>query len=269
MGPRGPQGVQGDKGCPGPQGEQGIPGPKGEKGDTGEQGEPGIQGPKGDKGDTGERGEKGETGEQGEPGIQGPKGDKGDTGERGEKGDTGEQGEPGIQGPKGDKGADGESPVITVAEDTPISYRLNFKTDAQNITTPNLFAPQTEYHADISAQNSTLDVPLKNLVLTYQTTSASEIRISISPADAAVPVLADIRRTSIYNTGAVEAQTFDSTTVSARTVLDSTVYSKSQETHTLRIRQQDPVTKLWSLCEVSSFISAGGARTSVRVEWSE
>ena len=78
-----------------------------------------------------------------------------------------------------------------------------------------------------------------------------------------------MRRTSIYNGGAVEAQTFDSTTVSSKTVLDDIVYSRSQETHTIKIRQQDPQTKLWSLCEVTTFISAGGARTSVWVRFYE
>ena len=84
-----------------------------------------------------------------------------------------------------------------------------------------------------------------------------------------MPVLTDMRRTTIYNNGTAEAQTFDSTTVSARTVLDEIVYSNSQETHSIKIRQQDPQTKLWSLCEINSFISAAGARTSVRVQWSE
>lgn len=96
----------------------------------------------------------------GEQGIQGPKGDKGDTGEQGEKGDKGNQGEQGIQGFKGDEG---ETPVITVAESTPLSYKLNFKTTGQDITTSNLFAPISEYRADISATNSALTVPIKNL----------------------------------------------------------------------------------------------------------
>lgn len=33
----------------------------------------------------------------------------------------------------------------------------------------------------------------------------------------------------------------------------------------MRIRQQDPVTKLWSMCEINSFLSAGGARCSIRI----
>lgn len=293
MGPRGPQGVRGDvgpkgdPGCIGIQGIQGNPGPVGPKGDLGPigpKGDPGPVGPMGPKGERGEKGERGPVGEQGpigEQGIQGeigplgvqgdrgcpgPQGEQGIPGPQGEKGDPGEKGEPGAAGPQGENG---ETPVITVAESTPISYKLNFKTEEQDITTPNLFAPYSEYHSDISAVNSTLSVTLENLVLTYQTTSSTTVRITVAPKDTAVPVLADMRRTSIYNTGSVEAQTFDNTTVSGRVVLDEIVYSQSQETHSIKIRQQDPTTKLWSLCEIHSFVSRGGARTSVRVQWSE
>lgn len=131
-------------------------------------------------------------------------------------------------------------------ESTPISYKLNFKTSEQDITTPNLFAPYSEYHADLSAVNSVLTIPLKNLVLTYQTTSASAVRISIAPKESGASVLIDMRRTSIYNASTIETQMLDNTTVSGRTVIDEIVYSKSQETHNVRIRQQDPETKLWS-----------------------
>ncbi len=171
-----------------------------------------------------------------------------------------------MQGPKGEPG---DTPDITVVEDTPLSYRLQFKTTVQELTTPNLFAPFTEYHFDLSAINSTLAIPLRDLILTYQTTSSSAIRITIAPKDTAAPVLADIRRTSIYNGGTVEAQTFNNASISGRTVLDEIVYTQSQETHNIKIRQQDPGTKLWSLCEVQSFLSAGGARSSIRVQWAE
>ena len=79
---------------------------------------------------------------------------------------------------------------------------------------PNLFAPFTEYHVDLSAANSTLNIPLKDLVLTYQRSSASALRISIAPKDAAAPVLVDIRRTTIYDGSTIETQTMNSTTVS-------------------------------------------------------
>ena len=203
--------------------------------------------------------------------IQGPMGDTGPTGPQGEKGETGEAGAQGIQGPTGEageQGQQGETPTVTVAEDTPVSYKLNFKTSDQDMTTPNLLAPFTEYHVDLSAADSTLSVPLKDLVLIYQRTSSSSLRLSIAPKDAPAPVLADVRRTTIYD-GAVEAQTMNNATISASVAIDGTVYTNSQETHNMRIRQQDPATGLWSLCEVNSFLSAGGARCSVRVQWSE
>lgn len=95
------------------------------------------------------------------------------------------------------------------------------------------------------------------------------MRITIAPKDAAAPVLTDMRRTSIYNASTVETYTGNGVTVSGRVVLDEIVYTNSQETHRMVIRQQAPDTKLWSLCEVYSFLSTAGARVSVRVLWSE
>ena len=265
-GERGPIGEQGPVGMQGPQGELGPQGIQGDKGCPGPQGEQGVQGP---KGDIGPQGEKGETGPQGEQGIQGPKGDKGETGPQGEKGETGPQGEQGIQGIQGEKGDPGETPAITVIEDTPLSYKLNFRTSTEDITTPNLFKSLDEYHVDLSATGSTLNIPLENLILTYQNTSSTSIRISIAAKNTAVPVLADIRRITIYNGSSVESQTLNNTTISTRTVLDDLMYSESQESHSIKIRQQDPDTKLWSLCEIHTFSSNKGARTSVWIQWSE
>ena len=179
------------------------------------------------------------------------------------------QGPPGPMGPEGPKGDPGETPAITVVEDTPLTYKLNFKTPETDITTPNLFKPLDEYHVDLSASGSTLNIPLKNLILTYQNTSSTSIRISVAAKDPAVPVLTDMRRITIFNSTSIESQTFNNTSVSARLVLDDLVYSQSQESHNMKIRQQDPATKLWSLCEIHSFISNGGARTSIWIQWSE
>lgn len=217
-------------------------------------------------GEQGLQGETGPQGVQGDRGCPGPQGEQGIQGPQGEKDDPGEKGDQGIQGPKGKAG---ETPVITVAEETPLSYKLRFQTAEQELTTPNLFAPFLEYHADLSTVGSALVMPLKNLVLTYQTTSATALRISVAPKDSAAPVLIDMRRTSIYNAGTVETQTLNGGTIASRTVLDEIVYTQSQETHSIQLRQQDPATKLWSLCEIRSFLSAGGARCSVRIQWSE
>ena len=78
-----------------------------------------------------------------------------------------------------------------------------------------------------------------------------------------------MRRITIYNSTSVESQTYNNTLVSTKTVLDDPMYTQSQESHSMKIRQQDPDTKLWSLCEVRSFFSEGGARASVWIQWSE
>ena len=211
-------------------------------------------------------GSTGPTGPIGPQGIAGAAGAVGPTGATGPTGPEGPRGEQGIQGEKGDTG---ETPVITVAEDTPLSYKLHFQTSEQELTTPNLFAPFTEYHVDLSAADSTLNIPLKDLILTYQRASASALRISIAPKNTAAPVLVDLRRTTIYDGSTIETQTLNGSSISASIAIDGTVYTNSQETHNMRIRQQDPVTKLWSMCEINSFLSAGGARCSIRIQRSE
>lgn len=159
-------------------------------------------------------------------------------------GSTGPEGPRGEQGILGEKGNTGETPVIAVAEDTPLSYKLHFQTSEQELTTPNLFAPFTEYHVDLSAADSTLNTPLKDLILTYQRASASALRISIAPKNTAAPVLVDLRRTTIYDGSTIETQTLNGSSISASIAIDGTVYTNSQETHNMRIRQQDPITKL-------------------------
>ena len=85
------------------------------------------------------------------------------------------------------------------------------------------------------------------------------------PKNTAAPVLVDLRRTTIYDGSTIETQTLSGSSISASIAIDGTVYTNSQETHNMRIRQQDPVTKLWSMCEINSFLSAGGARCSIRI----
>ena len=45
------------------------------------------------------------------------------------------------------------------------------------------------------------------------------------------------------------------------------MYDQSEEMHWIRLRQQDPSTSLWSMCEVRTFSSKLGARTSICVDW--
>ena len=112
-----------------------------------------------------------------------------------------------------------------------------------------------------------MNVPVGKLILVAQYTSAASIRLSVRAADTSAPVLADIRRTSIYDGASIESQTFNNTTISTAVVVDDTVYSNSQEMHWMRIRQRDPATNLWSMCQINTFASQGGARTSVCIQW--
>ena len=105
--------------------------------------------------------------------------------------------------------------------------------------------------------------------MTYQHVSATALRITMAPATAGASIVVEVRRTSIYNASTTETLTMNGSTVKGRTVLDDTVNTLSQETHSMMIRQQNPETGLWSLCEIRSFLSGGGARVSVRVQWLE
>ncbi len=287
----GADGATGPTGATGYTGADGATGPTGATGNTGPDGADGATGPTGATGNTGADGATGPTGATGNTGADGATGPTGATPvvnvgtvETGEAanitanpveggtalnfvlpiGPTGPTGAQGVQGPTG---GTGPAPEITVAEETPTSYKVNFKTAGQDITSPNLKSVIDAYNADLSASGSYIDIPLQNLIYTVEYASSSAIRLSIKAANAATPVLADIRRTSIYDGAAIESQTLNNTQITTRVVLDDTVYSQSQEMHWIRIRQQDPATKLWSMCEVKTFASQGGARTSVCIQW--
>ena len=263
-GPTGAQGAKGETGATGPTGAQGA---KGEAGATGPTGAQGAKGEAGATGPTGVQGAKGETGATGPTGAQGAKGETGATGPTGAQGAKGETGATGATGAQGIQGVTGQTPNIAVAEDTPTSYKVSFKTDTQEITSPNLKSNVAYYNANLATLNSYIDIPLDNLTFTVANTSTTSVRMSVQPKVATTPVLADIRRTSIYDGASVESQTFNNTTVAAKLVIDDLVYSQSQEINWIRIRQQNPTTKLWSMCEIRTFISQGGARTTVCVEW--
>ena len=106
-----------------------------------------------------------------------------------------------------------------------------------------------------------------HVIMCYRNANNQAGRYKMQKDNKHLPI--DLRRTTIYNSNTIETQTLDNTAISASRVLDDIVYNQSQETHSMRLRQQDPETKLWSLCEIDSFISGNGARTSVWVRWIE
>ena len=275
IGPQGPQGLRGpkgEKGDPGERGSQGEPGEAGLQGIPGTQGETGPQGPQGEKGDPGEQGPQGEQGPKGDTGAQGlqgeigPQGPKGDTGAQGPQGVKGDTGAQGIQGATGPQGVAGETPQITVVENTKTSYKVRFKTSSQDITSPNLKSNAEYYNYNLSATGSTANIPLESLTLVVRNTSTTSLRLSVQPAVSGTSVLADIRRFSAYD-GATEAQTNNNVTISSSLTIDEIVYTMSQEMHWIRMRIQDPATKLWSMCEIRTFASQNASRTTIWVQW--
>ena len=296
-GPTGPQGIQGVTGPTGPQGSQGVTGPTGPQGSqgvtgpTGPQGIQGVTGPTGPQGSQGVTGPTGPTGPQGIQGVTGPTGLTGatpsvtvrnvtsgstaavtatpsDTGVALDfvlpQGPTGPTGSTGV---KGDIGATGPAPPITVEESSPTAYRVRFHGSGADVVSPNLRASPEVYNMNLSSTGSAREITLGKLILNVQNAGTSAIRLSLRAADTAAPVLVDLRRTTIYDGSTIESQTWNSVSFSTAQIIDDILYDNSQETHWMRLRQQDPATKLWSMCQITTFASAAGARVSVIIDW--
>ena len=152
-------------------------------------------------------------------------------------------------------------------QNIPTVYKVRFKTAETDFLTPNLKAGPEVYNANLSSAGSVLTGPLEALNMTLQNTSATSLRFSLQPAVTGTSIVADIRRASIYDGASIDSQTNDNLTISGVFVVDDLIYSQSQEMHWTRIRQQEPSTGLWSMCEIRIFSSRGGARTSVCVNW--
>ena len=287
-GPTGPIGPSGAPGSTGPTGPQGIQGVTGPTGPTGSQGIQGVTGPTGPTGPQGIQGVTGPTGPQGSQGVTGPTGTTpsvtvrnvtsgstaavtatpSDTGVALDfvlpQGPTGPTGSTGV---KGDIGATGPAPTITVEESSPTAYRVRFHGSGADVVSPNLRASPEVYNMNLSSTGSAREITLGKLILNVQNAGTSAIRLSLRAADTAAPVLVDLRRTTIYDGSTIESQTWNSVSFSTAQIIDDILYDNSQETHWMRLRQQDPATKLWSMCQITTFASAAGARVSVIIDW--
>lgn len=242
-------------------------------------------------GPTGPAGEVGPTGPQGLTGLTGPTGLTGatpsvtvrnvtsgstaavtatpsDTGVALDfvlpQGPTGPTGSTGV---KGDIGATGPAPTITVEESSPTAYRVRFHGSGADVVSPNLRASPEVYNMNLSSTGSAREITLGKLILNVQNGSSSSIRLSLRAANTAAPVLVDLRRTTIYDGSTIESQTWNSVPFSTSQIIDDVLYDNSQETHWMRLRQQDPATSLWSMCQITTFASAAGARVSIIVDW--
>jgi len=123
-------------------------------------------------------------------------------------------------------------------------------------------------HINLPAvRNEFYDVPIGKLffrVIRFN----SDTYITAFVRTSEPPIFVEIRRTSIYGTGGIQAQTIVETLTAAtpEVQIDDEIYRLSNETHWTRIRQQDQA-GLWSLCEVNLYVSNEGHRIDVWVNW--
>jgi hypothetical protein len=186
---------------------------------------------------------------------------------QGAAGPQGAQGDAGPRGLTGDTGASGFSPTITVSENNPRAYTLQVTNADGSFLTPNLRQASIDgvTGADLSAAGSTMSIPVGNMVYTVSRQDANSVNVRLSAASGSV--LADVKKFSQYNANTIDAASYDSTTFTTTPVtIDTVVYNDSNEFHVTRIRQQDPVTGLWSIYDVNLLTSANGARTNVWVQ---
>jgi hypothetical protein len=119
--------------------------------------------------------------------------------------------------------------------------------------------------ANLSAAGRSVSVPVGSLTYKVSHNDAGSVKVELAAASGRV--VADVNKFSQFNTNNIDAMAWDSTAFTTTpTVIDAIVYSRSNEHHVTRIRQQDPATGLWGLYEVNLFTSAGGTRTDVWVQ---
>ena len=98
--------------------------------------------------------------------------------------------------------------------------------------------------------------------------SSAGLTLYIKPLDTHLPLRADIKRSTIYNS-TPEGDQWDNRNITGSLTIDGLLYFNSNEMHLTRIRQQDPVTGLWSLCDVHMYPSYAARRVSIWVKWIE
>lgn len=199
----------------------------------------------------------------GPAGVQGMQGPAGETGVTGETGPQGPEGPEGTEGPRGETGPAGEVSVSGTGERL---YQLEMLGEPAPLTTPNLLYAPAVTNGNTSTSGSSIELTLMNVIYSIQYASTTASRLYIRPAGTALRV--DVKRATQYDTAA-EGEQWDNYNLTGSLSLDGIIYNRSNESHKTRIRQQNPVTGLWSLCDVDMFDSANGGRVTLTVTWYE
>ncbi|MDR2202133.1 MAG: hypothetical protein LBP26_05155 [Clostridiales bacterium] len=112
-----------------------------------------------------------------------------------------------------------------------------------------------------------MDIPVGYLTYRVSHSAGTDLSVSLK-ATTILNVLADVKKFAQFNAAGVESVSYDATVFNLNWVkIDSISYNRSNEYHVTRIRQQDPRTKQWMLCDVHLFSSDGANRVNAWVEW--
>jgi len=127
--------------------------------------------------------------------------------------------------------------------------------------------PVESYNFNLSAAGSSGSFDVGSITFTLSHVSTSDIRLIIRPSDLSKPVLIDLKRFGVFD--ATTAQSFiqNNYTLSGNLTVDDTIHTNSNDWQITWLRQRNPVTLKWSLCEYSVFASQNGSRVSLWVRW--
>jgi hypothetical protein len=134
--------------------------------------------------------------------------------------------------------------------------------------TPNLrqAAADSMYSADLSLPGSSMSAQAGNILYTVSNLPKSDV-VKVELKTLSGTVLADVKRFAQFGATGIDSAHWDNTTITTTPLLiDETVLNSTNEFHMTRIRQQDPVTGLWSVYVVHLFASGLGKRTDVWVQ---
>jgi hypothetical protein len=154
------------------------------------------------------------------------------------------------------------SPTISISESTPSSYVLQVTDRNGSYLTPNLRSAGTVNSANLSTAGSSMSTQVGNLIYTVNNANNGAVSVQLSAASGTV--LADVKKNAQFDAAGMDSASWDNTTFTTTPVtIDAQVFGRSNEYHITRIRQQDPATGLWNICDVNLFVSASGGRTNV------
>lgn len=128
--------------------------------------------------------------------------------------------------------------------------------------------PMNESHLlNCTATDHTAVLPCQALAIIIQHHSSDSIRLILQVSERYTSIKTDIQKICFFDHGAFEFQSISRKLERDTVDYEDILSCHSQEIHWIRVRQQNPDTLLWSMCEIRIFASDHGHRTSVCIEW--